>query len=76
MSDDLDWRLLDRHLAGEASPDDEVALQHWLAVDPTRGRLLRVLTSVVRSSDDGGSDTGRAWSRLSTRLLQLRPESR
>jgi len=76
MSDDLDWRLLDRHLAGEASPDDEVALQHWLAADPTRGRLLRVLTSVVRSSDDGGSDTGRAWSRLSTRLLQLRPEPR
>jgi hypothetical protein len=76
MSDDLDWRLLDRHLAGEASPDDEVALQHWIAADPTRGRLLGVLTSVVRSSDDGGSDTDRAWSRLSTRLLQLRPESR
>ena len=76
MSDDLDWRLLDRHLAGEASPDDEVALHHWLAADPSREQMLRALTSVVRSSDDAGSDTGRAWSRFSTRLLQLRPESR
>jgi len=76
MADDLDWRLLDRHLAGEASPDDEVALQHWRAADPARGRMLRPLTSAVRSSDDDGSETGRAWSRLSTRLLQLRPESR
>jgi hypothetical protein len=72
MPDDLDWRLLDRHLAGEASPNDEVALQHWLAADPARGRVLRALTSAVRSNDDAGWDTGRAWSRLSARLNEPR----
>lgn len=68
MSDDLDWRLLDRHLAGEASPGDEVALQHWLAADPARERMLRDLTSVVRNPKHADWDTGRAWARISARL--------
>jgi transmembrane sensor len=67
MADDLDWRLLDRHLAGETSPDDEVALQHWLAADPARGATLRALSFAVRSSAVG-PDVGRAWSRVSARL--------
>jgi len=68
MADDFDWRLLDRHLAGEASPDDDVALQHWLAADPAREAMLRALTSVVRAPDDADPDTGRAWARVSARL--------
>jgi hypothetical protein len=72
MSDDLDWRLLDRHLAGEASPDDEVALRHWLAADHAREGTLRTLMSVVRSPDDAGWETSRAWSRVSARLNEPR----
>ena len=68
MSDDLDWRLLDRHLAGEASLDDALTLQQWLAADPARDAMLQSLTAVLRSSDDGGWDTCRAWSRVSARL--------
>ncbi len=69
MSDDLDWRLLDRHLAGEASPDDALTLQRWLAKDPAREAMLRALTSVVRSSADAAWDTRWAWSRVAARLM-------
>jgi ferric-dicitrate binding protein FerR (iron transport regulator) len=72
MSDDLDWRLLDRHLAGEDSSDDQVALRRWLAADPAREAALRALASVVRPSDDADWDTCRAWSRFSTRLNEPR----
>src|SRR5439155_10451835 len=65
-------RLLDRHLAGEASPDDQVALRRWLAADPTREGVLRALSSTVRSSGDADWDTGRAWSRVSARLHEPR----
>jgi hypothetical protein len=72
MSDDLDWRLLDRHLAGEASPDDQITLHRWLAADPARHGELRVLSFVVRAPSDAGWDTGRAWSRVSARLQEPR----
>jgi ferric-dicitrate binding protein FerR (iron transport regulator) len=72
MSDDLDWRLLDRHLAGEASPDDQLALRRWLAAEPTRETSLRALTSVVRTPDGADWDTRRAWSRFSPRLDEPR----
>jgi len=68
MSDDLDWRLLDRHLAGEASPDDAIALEQWLAADPARDGMLRSLAALLCPSDDGSWDTCRAWSRVSARL--------
>ncbi|HEX7977023.1 MAG TPA: DUF4974 domain-containing protein [Gemmatimonadaceae bacterium] len=72
MADDLDWRLLDRHLAGEASHDDAIAIRHWLAADPAREGELRALTSVVRSPDDAEWNTARAWSRISARLHEPR----
>jgi hypothetical protein len=72
MSDDLDWRLLDRHLAGEASPDDQITLHRWLAADPTREGALRALASVVCSPANSRWDTGRAWSRVSARLHEPR----
>jgi transmembrane sensor len=84
MPDDLDWRLLDRHLAGETSPDDELALRHWVAADPGRDGMLRALSSAVRTADEEHWDTGRAWSRVSARLqdpqrlslyLERRPSS-
>ena len=72
MSDDFDWRLIDRHLAGEASAEDEVALQRWLAADPRRGRLLRGVSDAVRAPDSAEWDVGRAWSRVSARLQEPR----
>ena len=72
MSDDLDWRLIDRHLAGEASAEDDVALRRWLAADPSHERLLRGVSDTVRSPDSAHWDVGRAWSRLSARLQEPR----
>jgi transmembrane sensor len=72
MSDDFDWRLIDRHLAGEASAEDEVALQRWLAADPRRERLLRGVSDAVRSPDTADWDVSRAWSRVSARLHEPR----
>jgi anti-sigma factor RsiW len=72
MSDDLDWRLLDRHLAGEASSDDQITLQRWLAADPARDGALRALTAVMCAPADSGWDTSRAWSRVSARLHEPR----
>jgi ferric-dicitrate binding protein FerR (iron transport regulator) len=34
--DDLDWIALARYFAGEASPEERLALESWIAADPTR----------------------------------------
>ncbi len=72
MPDDFDWRLIDRHLAGEASAEDEVALQRWLAADPSHETLLRGVSDAVRARDTADWDVGHAWSRVSARLQEPR----
>lgn len=43
MKDSFDWTILDRKLAGDASPSDLAALDEWLALDPSRVRLVEAL---------------------------------
>lgn len=71
MSDPFDWRILDRHLAGESSPDDEAALDAWLASDPRNADLLNDARAVGRALDpsgDEGWDVDHAWSRVAARM--------
>lgn len=39
-NEDHDWALIGRCLAGEHTPEDAVALEQWIAVDPQRRRDL------------------------------------
>ncbi len=74
-----DWQLLGRHLAGEATPDEEEIVRRWLAVDPRRRRLLDSLETVWRLSDAPPGRTAAevetAWERLQARL-NAEPRSR
>jgi len=46
-----------RFIEGECSPEEAVAIQAWIAADPTRGDLLDELRAVWRLT----GDTSRAW---------------
>jgi transmembrane sensor len=43
---DIDWPLLERHLAGESAPADDAAIARWLASDPAHGELLDALREI------------------------------
>jgi transmembrane sensor len=63
-----DWRTLDRHLAGNASPDEERAVREWIAADPTRAAFLRELRRVHGTGGAEQWDTDAAWAKLSARV--------
>ena len=63
-ADRIDAALLDRHLAGECTPEEEAAVRAWLAADPGRERLVAAL----RGENPIAGDTDAAWERLSARL--------
>ncbi|MEO8561958.1 MAG: FecR domain-containing protein [bacterium] len=78
MSDSIDWRIIDRHLAGDASSADAEALRQWLAADPRHALLLDQLRSVSapdRSLAGESWNVDSAWSRLTGRLADERPAS-
>jgi transmembrane sensor len=70
VSDSLDWRIIDRHLAGESSPSDDEALARWLAGDPRHAALLDQLRDSVSDRKQGAEsfDVDSAWARLSGRV--------
>src|SRR5437660_1277858 len=43
MTDELDWRLLDRFLAGECSPPERAAVLQWLEGHPLVAQYLEVV---------------------------------
>jgi transmembrane sensor len=71
---DIDWQIIDRHLAGTASPDDEAAVRRWLASDAANAILLERLAADVRAPL--GVDVGAAWARLEPRLDEPRRPTR
>ena len=78
MPEPFDWRIIDRHLAGESSPDDDLALARWLADDPGHAQLLDHLRTLAASDDSRARETWNvdaAWSRLSGRMADERPTS-
>jgi transmembrane sensor len=75
MSDSFDWRVIDRHLAGEASPEDARALEAWLARDPRNAALLNAVRAsgrVLDRHDEGEWNVDRAWSRVAARMQDPR----
>ncbi|HKP16753.1 MAG TPA: FecR domain-containing protein [Gemmatimonadaceae bacterium] len=71
MSDSFDWRIIDRHLAGESSSDDEASLAAWLASDPRNASLLndaRAVGGALGSSADATWNVDHAWSRVAARM--------
>jgi len=71
MSDSFDWRIIDRHLAGDATSDDEAALRAWLASDPRNAELLSAARAAGRGIDRPQAemwDVDRAWSRVAARM--------
>jgi transmembrane sensor len=69
MTDDIDWRLLDRYLAGEATPEEVAAAEQWIAARSERAGFIAGLRSGRPEMAAGQSwDTDAAWRRLSERL--------
>ena len=69
MSDTIDWRIIDRHVAGESTPADDEQLRRWLAQDPRRAELLaglRVAGHAPGESERWNVDT--AWDKVMHRI--------
>ncbi len=68
MTEQPDWRALDRHLTGEASPDEERAVREWIAADPARAEVLRQLRAGhAAAGDERRWDVDAAWMRVMAR---------
>jgi transmembrane sensor len=65
MSSSFDWRIIDRHLAGEATPAEEAELRAWLAEDPRRSVLIEEARRPV-SGETWNVDA--AWKSVSSHL--------
>jgi transmembrane sensor len=68
MSDDLDWKVLDRYLAGDASPAEAANARAWLAASPERRQLADALSD--RSTPRAVVDVDAAWQRVASRTVE------
>jgi transmembrane sensor len=64
VNDSLDWKILDRYLAGEASLAEEQAVQAWIDAAPARGELVQALRARGNGAGNGW-DVDAAWKRVS-----------
>jgi transmembrane sensor len=71
----LDWQLIDRYLAGEASPNEIADLQARAADDPAWAEALAMLRSDVATPAPRQWDANQAWSRIRPRLATNRDRS-
>jgi len=72
MPDPTDWQLIDRYIAGEASPDEVATLQARAKSDPAWAQAIDLLRSDFTTRPAGDRDTDLAWSRLQSRLAASR----
>jgi ferric-dicitrate binding protein FerR (iron transport regulator) len=67
---DVPWLLLERYYAGSCTPEEQAALDSWLAGDPRRRLLverLRTVFSETPPSPDR-ADIERAWTQFTTSI--------
>ena len=48
MSAEPDWLLVDRHLSGECTPEEQHAITAWIAADPSHAQLMEAMRRVWR----------------------------
>jgi len=68
MPDPSDWQLIDRYLAGEASPDEIATLHARARSDPAWAQALDMMRADFTTARTTPRDTDLAWSRLQSRL--------
>jgi transmembrane sensor len=64
-------RLIERHVVGEASPEEEALLAHWIAADPGRRALVDVLRAEW-GAIPAAHDVDLGWTRLAHRMRRAR----
>jgi len=74
LDDEPLYLLLDRYLAGEASPAEARAVQEWLAADPEHAALLEDLRLIKRVTSERvpESSVDAAWAKA---LQELKPRA-
>jgi transmembrane sensor len=69
---EIDWELLNRYLAGEATDEERERIEAWLAEDPERWAQLAALRDALAQADLGDSAVEQAkaevWARLEREL--------
>lgn len=68
MTDELDWTLAAKYLAGELSPKERADFDAWLSANPNRAAQMSSLDKAFGSSVMPAVDVERAWSTLSTKM--------
>jgi len=70
MPDPLDWPLLDRYLAGEASPAEQTEVHAKTKADPAWAEALAMLRSDFSARPRDTWNVDSAWSRTRPRLAE------
>ncbi len=68
MTDELDWALAAKYLAGELSAKERADFNAWLSEKPDRAAQMSSLSKAFGSSTMPAVDVGRAWSTVSERM--------
>jgi transmembrane sensor len=74
MPDSIDWRIIDRHIAGETTAAEEDQLRHWVAADPRHAALLAGLRTAGHVSGEGEQwNVDVAWAKVINRIADGGP---
>jgi transmembrane sensor len=68
MTNPQDWHLIDRYLAGEASPDEIAAIEARRLHDPAWATTVDLLRAEFAPRDNTMRDADLAWARLQSRI--------
>jgi transmembrane sensor len=69
MADQLDWKLLDRYLAGEATPAETAQVRRWIDAEPHRAGYLEALRrQVPEEGISSAPDVEAGWRRVAARI--------
>ena len=68
MTNPQDWHLIDRYLAGEASPDEIAAIEARRLHDPKWAATVDLLRAEFAPRDTPVQDADLAWARLQSRI--------
>jgi transmembrane sensor len=71
MSDSIDWRIIDRHIAGESTAAEDEQLRRWLTEDPRHPALLAGLRTAGHAAEDSQRwNVDAAWAKVTNRIAE------